>query len=204
MSAGKPITDETILLLWVKGAHYMWLKEEQEAPITPKKEEKEKQQDTVSPNYPNPLESEDASGVPGPSINLLELLKKKKENPEPYRLIENALTDEEIIKIIQSLKHGDESLNMLDDYDYDFNKGTKLRGKQSPLYYAGKNFGLPVVKALIDAGADPNKMLKGINVVGVPIVYDGETALDLLVEDFKKILTDKKHRTVFETYSLHW
>jgi hypothetical protein len=185
MSAGNPVTDDTILLLWVNGAHYMWLKEE--------KEDNKTKEKSPNPEKNSNNVKESSKNKTYLNENIIDLLKKKRGKQEPYIIQETAMSDEEIINVINSLDYGDESLNELDELENPDRFGMKkFEGKNSPLYYAGRNFNLPVVKALIKAGADPNKMLKGINVVNDPKVYDGETALDLLVKDFKFFIRDKR------------
>lgn len=160
ISAGGSVTDETILLLWINGQHYMWLKKEQE-------------------NH------EHSTHIP-----IIEMLTKKEGEPQYYIIQDNAMSDEELVNIIRSTKSGDMSIDTLD------NK------KQSALYYAGKNFGLPVVKALIDAGAVPNTLLRGVKVIGDETVYDGETVLDLLAKQYKHLLDDKLYIETVLKYNM--
>ena len=180
ISAGTPVTDETIFLLWVNGAHYMWLKEEDPEEDN---EEQERTEDNTNLN-----------------VNLIDMLKKN-ESDKFYVIPNNSKTDEEIIKIIRSMKNGDKTLNTLNIQKKQNRLGETIVSKLSPLYYAGKNFGLPVVKALIDKGANPDQILMGINIAGDTKVYDGETALDLLVKDFKFLLDDKSTINKFLNYN---
>ena len=72
MSAGNPVTDDTILLLWVNGAHYMWLKEEKEDNKT---KEKSPNQEKNSNNV-----KESSKNKTYLNENIIDLLKKKEES----------------------------------------------------------------------------------------------------------------------------
>jgi len=147
------VTDDTILLLWVNGAHYMWLKEENKA--TAKEEKKEENNGYTELN---------------------DIWNDRK------------VTDEEAINMIRGLKNVD--LNNL------------VRNRESILYktvypynyYTPKfpGYGLPVINALVNAGANPNQVLRGVKVVGDEKIYNGETALDLLVKDYKHLLDNER------------
>ena len=156
------VTDDTILLLWVNGAHYMWLKEENKA--TAKEEKKEEKEE-------------------------------KKEDIWNDRKV----TDEEAINMIRGLKNVD--LNKLN-----WNRQSILYNTAHRYgYYTPKfpGYGLPVINALVNAGANPNQVLRGVKVVGDEKIYNGETALDLLVKDYKQLLDNEMTIKAILRYDLN-
>ena len=102
------------------------------------------------------------------------------------------MTDEEAINMIRGLKNVD--LNKLNWNRESILYNTAHRYGGSIAGFPG--YGLPVINALVNAGANPNQVLRGVKVVGDEKIYNGETALDLLVKDYKFLV--KNERTIKE------